>query len=107
MIESVTTNRQQKHGGKLYMRETKYAGVMACLLLAGGVAACSSTDASKSPITPLAAQTKTATKPAPAICQAQSQTSLDALRRGDSAKTPVDSALKEIFLPLLKTEWPT
>jgi len=79
------------------MREKKYAGVMACLLLTGGVAACSSTDASKSPITPLAAQTKTATKPAPAIRRAQSQTSLDALRRGDSAKTPVDSALKEIF----------
>jgi peptidoglycan-associated lipoprotein len=79
------------------MREKNYAGVMACLLLAGGIAACSSTDASKSPITPSSVQAKTATKPAPAIPQAQSQTSLDALRRGDAANTPKDSALKEIF----------
>ena len=79
------------------MFNNKSAGVVACLLLAGGITACSSTDASKSPITPSSAQAKTATKPAPAIPRAQSQTSLDALRRGDAATTPKDSALKEIF----------
>ena len=46
---------------------------------------------------PSSVQSKSATKPAPDLRKAQSQTSLEALRRGDSAKTPADSALKEIF----------
>ena len=59
------------------MFNNKSAGVVACLLLAGGITACSSTDTSKSPITPSSAQAKTATDPAPAIPRAQSQTSLE------------------------------
>lgn len=78
------------------MREKNCAGVMACLILAGGIAACSNTDTSKPP-TQSSAQAKTATKPASEVRKAQSQSSLDALRRGDSATTPKDSALQEIF----------
>ena len=65
------------------------------LLLAGGLAACSSTDTSKSAAAG-APQTKTA-KASTGVRQAQSQSSLDALRRGDSTATPGVSALKEIF----------
>ena len=79
------------------MINKNYAAVAAALLLAGGLVACSSTDPSKSVVSPGAAQTKTAAKPAPPVRQAQSQSSLDALRRGDSTATPGDSAMKEIF----------
>ena len=72
------------------------ADVVACLLLAGGITACSSTSP-KSPITPSTTQAKTATKPATEIPSAQGQSSLDALRHGEAANTPTESALKEIF----------
>lgn len=79
------------------MNNNHYTTVAVCLLLAGGLAACSSTDASKSAAAPATAQAKAATKPEPQSRRAQSQSSLDALRRGDSAATPKDSALKEVF----------
>ena len=70
---------------------------LAGLLLASGIAACSSSNGPNPAAMPSSVQSKSATKPAPDLRKAQSQTSLDALRRGDSAKTPADSALKEIF----------
>ena len=79
------------------MRNNKSAGVVACLLLAGGVTACSSTDAAKSAAMPASTQAKTATKPAPQVRSAQGQSSLDALRRGEPGKTPAGSALQEVF----------
>lgn len=71
--------------------------MMACLLLAGGLTACSSNDASKSAAAPASAQAKAATKPGEQARQPQSQSSLDALRRGDSTATSKDSALREVF----------
>ncbi|HET7910831.1 MAG TPA: peptidoglycan-associated lipoprotein Pal [Pseudolabrys sp.] len=78
------------------MNNNHYATVAVCLLLAGGLAACSSTDASKSAAAPATAQARAATKPKPQA-RAQSQSSLDALRHGDSAATPKDGALKAVF----------
>ena len=78
------------------MKRKDYTSVAACLLLAGGLAACSSTEPPKSAAEP-SAQAKTAAKAAPETRKAPSQSSLDALRRGDAAKTSADSALKEIF----------
>jgi len=74
-----------------------YASIAVCLLLAGGLAACSSNEASKAAAAPASAQAKGATKPGEQARKPQSQSSLDALRRGDSAATPKDSALKEVF----------
>jgi peptidoglycan-associated lipoprotein len=79
------------------MRNNKSAGVVACLLLAGGVTACSSTDASKSAAMPASTQAKTAAKPATPVRPAQGQSSLDTLRRGEPGKTPAGSALQEVF----------
>jgi len=79
------------------MKQKNYASMAVCLLLAGGLAACSSNEASKAAAAPATAQAKAATKPGEQARRPQSQSSLDALRRGDSAATPKDSALKEVF----------
>jgi peptidoglycan-associated lipoprotein len=80
------------------MSYNKSAGVAACLLLAGGIAACSSSspEVSKSGA-PSTTQAKAATKPPTQTRSAQGQSSLDALRQGESAKTPAGSALREVF----------
>ncbi|MGH7798001.1 MAG: peptidoglycan-associated lipoprotein Pal [Candidatus Binatia bacterium] len=72
------------------------------IVAAAGVTACSSTDSTKpGASTPSARQAsgvseskRKATSP---VSQAQAQTSLDALRRGESAGTPAGSPLKEIY----------
>jgi peptidoglycan-associated lipoprotein len=87
---------QQKSKGIFYMQKNFFVS-LAGLLLASGIAACSSSKEPNPAAMPSSVQSKSATKPAPDLRKAQSQTSLDALRRGDSAKTPADSALKEIF----------
>ena len=79
------------------MKQKNYASMAVCLLLAGGLAACSSNEASKAAAAPATAQAKAATKPGEQARRPQSQSSLDALRRGDAASTPKDSALKEVF----------
>ena len=79
------------------MFNNKSACVVAWLLFAGGIAACSSTDASKSAAMPSSTQAKPAAKPATQVRSAQGQSSLDALRRGEPAKTPAESALREVF----------
>jgi peptidoglycan-associated lipoprotein len=79
------------------MINKNYASMAVCLLLAGGLAACSSNEASKSAAAPASAQAKGATKPGEQARKPQSQSSLDALRRGDSATTAKDGALKEVF----------
>ena len=83
------------------MLNNKSAGVVACLLLAGGVTACSSTDAAKSAAMPASTQAKTATKPAPQVRSAQWQTSLDACAAVSWEKLRQGSALQEIFLSLI------
>jgi peptidoglycan-associated lipoprotein len=87
---------QQKSKGVFYMQRNFFVS-LAGLLLASGIAACSSSDGPNPAAMPSSVQSKSATKPAPEVRKAQTQTSLDSLRRGDSAKTPADSALKEIF----------
>src|SRR5258705_894346 len=87
---------QQKSKGIFYMQKNLFVS-LAGLVLASGIAACSSSNGPNPAAMPSSVQSKSATKPAPDLRKAQSQTSLDALRRGDSAKTPADSALKEIF----------
>jgi peptidoglycan-associated lipoprotein len=87
---------QQKSKGIFYMQKNFFVS-LAGLLLASGIAACSSSKEPSPAAMPSSVQSKSATKPAPDLRKAQSQTSLEALRRGDSAKTPADSALKEIF----------
>jgi peptidoglycan-associated lipoprotein len=79
------------------MNNNNHASIVVCLLLAGGLAACSSNDASKSAAAPATAQAKSATTPGEQARKPQSQSSLDALRRGDSAAKAKDSALKEVF----------
>jgi peptidoglycan-associated lipoprotein len=86
----------QKRKRRNNMFNNKSAGVVACLLFAGGVTACSSTDASKSAATPASAQAAAA-KPATPVRSAQGQSSLDALRRGEAIKQPAGSALQEVF----------
>jgi peptidoglycan-associated lipoprotein len=93
----IRTSRNKNQGGKISMINKNYAAVTAGLLLAGGLVACSSTDTSKATAAPGSAQTQTAAKPSTGVRQAQSQSSLDALRRGDSTATPGDIAMKEIF----------
>jgi peptidoglycan-associated lipoprotein len=87
---------QQKSKGVFYMQRNFFVS-LAGLLLASGIAACSSSDGPNPAAMPSSVQSKSATKPAPEVRKAQTQTSLDSLRQGDSAKTPADSALKEIF----------
>ncbi|SRR5581483_2110370 len=77
------------------MTKKNYAGVAACLLLAGGLAACSGNEASKGAGAP--AQGNAATNPQAQSRNPQSQSSLDALRRGEAASPAQDSALKEVF----------
>ena len=79
------------------MNNNNHVSIVVCLLLAGGLAACSSNDASKTAAAPASAQAKGTTKPGEQARRPQSQSSLDALRRGDSAATSKDSALKEVF----------
>ena len=79
------------------MNNNNHVSIVVCLLLAGGLAACSSNDASKAAAAPASAQAKGAAKPGEQSRQPQSQSSLDALRHGDSAATAKDSALKEVF----------
>ena len=80
------------------MPYNKSAGVVVCLLLAGGIAACSSSspEVSKSGAS-ASTQAKAATQPGTQNRSAQGQSSLDALRRGESAKTPAGNALQEVF----------
>lgn len=70
------------------------------IVVAIGMTACSSTDSTKANVSAASAQSAQSgsrKQAASAVRQAQSETSLDALRRGESAGTPAGSPLREIY----------
>lgn len=86
------------------MRNNSLNGLVfgSSILVLAGMMACSSADSAKpGGMTPSASQagmSESNRKAASSqVSQAQAQTSLDALRRGESGKTPAGSPLKEIY----------
>src|ERR1044071_6178269 len=80
------------------MINKNYASMAVCLLLAGGLGAGSGKNKAKRPAPARSpAKAKGATRRGEQPRKPQSQSSLDALRRGDSATTAKDGALKEVF----------